>query len=754
MYTVFACIRDAHDFRLVLLAAVICVLASITALRFQRRIEPDDERTRPWLLALTGAIAGAGVWATHFVAMLAYEAGLVIQYDILLTVASLLVAVLGMTGGFALASAGSHWGWKLAGGAGVGLSIVAMHFIGISAMRSSFEIVFHWGFVAASVILSITGATLALVTLQRSEGVWAWIVPSLALVGGIVGLHFTAMAAITLVPNAEAPAVLELVDRADLAIMVGGIAILIILGAAIMAMMETRLRHAAMRGLEVAFQGVPTGLAMFDPSGRLAIWNEAYARMMAPLGIRPAVGMTRRGLVLQAANHLDFRPESEDLNQWAVKVDTERRSDAPQEWRLPQGNWLRAETSRLANGGTISVVTDITAEKSVALTMQDARDRAEAANRAKSDFLANMSHEIRTPLNGILGMAQVMAGDDLSPAQTSRLGVIRESGATLLAILNDVLDLAKVQSGKMDLHVADEDIGALARGVAASFEGAASVRDIGFTLEVEPEAAGLWRIDALRVRQVLANLVGNAIKFTHEGGVTLTVERGSNGLRFKVSDTGIGIEADRMDALFEKFVQADGSTTRRYGGTGLGLSISQELVALMDGEISVESTPGQGSCFTVEVPAEWTGEAASPAQPQAIDATAGPRNVRILAAEDNPTNQLVLRSILNALGCEADIVSDGRQAVEAAANGDYDLILMDIQMPEMNGLDAATAIRAGETASQSARVPIVALTANVMTHQVDRYLAIGMDDCVAKPIQIEDLYRAMNAALADTAIAA
>lgn len=754
MFTVLACIRDDHDLRLVVLAAIICVLACVTALRFQRRVEVEEGRSRLWLLALTGTIAGAGVWSTHFVAMLAYEASLVIQYDFLITIASLVVAVAGMVGGFALAATGSHTAWKVAGGAAVGLSIVALHFIGISAMRSSFFITWDWAFVAASVGLSVAGGATALVILDRSSGVWGWILPPLALVVGIVGLHFTAMAAITLTPDVTAPTMSELVDRSGLAIMVGGTALLIILGSALMAMMETRLRHAAMKDLEIAFQGVPTGLAMFDPAGRLAIWNAAYEQMMAPYGIRPAVGMTRRGMILHAAHRGDIKPDTEDLDQWAIDQEMARRSSQAQEWPTPSGGWIRAETSQLANGGTISVVTDISAEKAVAIAMQDARDRAEAANRAKSDFLANMSHEIRTPLNGILGMAQVMAGDTLSAPQAKRLKVIRESGGTLLEILNDILDLAKVQAGKMELERTEVDVNALLRGLGAAFEGAAAERDIELAVETSEDLAGMWSLDALRTRQVLANLVGNAIKFTHEGSVTLTAARHASGVRFTVVDTGIGIHADRMDALFEKFVQADGSTTRRYGGTGLGLAICQELVTLMQGDISVVSTPGEGSCFTVDLPSLQTASTAPMAAPVTPGVAPEARNVRILAAEDNPTNQLVLRSILNSLGCDADIVSNGLEAVEASGTGDYDLILMDIQMPEMNGLDAASAIRAREAAGLTNRVPILALTANVMSHQVESYLALGMDDCVAKPIQIEDLYRAMNSALGPQAQAA
>ncbi|HRD29569.1 MAG TPA: ATP-binding protein, partial [Caulobacter sp.] len=233
-----------------------------------------------------------------------------------------------------------------------------------------------------------------------------------------------------------------------------------------------------------------------------------------------------------------------------------------------------------------------------------ARDRAEAANVAKSQFLANISHEIRTPMNGVLGMAQIMDRGDLAPTQRQHLAVIRESGATLLTLLNDVLDLAKIEAGKLEIEREEADIGAAVTAVCGTFAGLAGEKGLAFDLAIDPEADGVWRIDAMRIKQVLGNLIANAVKFTSEGRVSVQVRATADGLAFAVSDTGAGIAPERVADLFAKFNQLDASTTRQFGGTGLGLAICRELVELMGGEMAVESEPGRGSCFSFRLPAE------------------------------------------------------------------------------------------------------------------------------------------------------
>jgi signal transduction histidine kinase/ActR/RegA family two-component response regulator len=381
-----------------------------------------------------------------------------------------------------------------------------------------------------------------------------------------------------------------------------------------------------------------------------------------------------------------------------------------------------------------------------------ALDRAEAGQRAKSEFIANMSHEIRTPLNGVLGMAQAMAAHELCPEQRARLEIVRDSGATLLAVLNDVLDFAKIEAGKLELEAAPFHPVDLAQRVCDTFAEVAAAKDLGLHLAVEGDASRLRMGDAMRIRQVLSNLVSNAIKFTAAGSVTLTVHAERDHLRYSVADTGIGLAPEQIPLLFDKFSQADASTTRRFGGTGLGLSICQGMADLMGGTIGVTSRLGHGATFTFRLPAPEAAPEHSPAVEPRTAPVDEAHGLRILAAEDNPTNQLVLRALIDPLGADLTVVGNGREAVEAYRSQSFDVILLDIQMPEMNGLDAARAIREVEHLSGEPRTPIVALTANVMNHQVEAYLAAGMDGHVAKPIDAAALYDALETALVATAL--
>ena len=375
-----------------------------------------------------------------------------------------------------------------------------------------------------------------------------------------------------------------------------------------------------------------------------------------------------------------------------------------------------------------------------------ARDAAQSASRAKSEFLANMSHEIRTPLNGVLGMAQVMARHPLAPDQAERLDVIRAGGESLLSVLNSVLDISKIESGRLDLEQRPFDLADAVHAACDAFAAQARQKDLSFEIDIAPAALGAWIGDVVRVRQVLANLVANAVKFTARGEVAVCVEATAQGLAFRVSDSGIGVPPEHLPRLFEKFSQADSSTTRRFGGTGLGLAISRELVELMGGTLTATSALGEGSTFSFELPLERSAQGADPAPAAARDtAPRGP--LTILAAEDNPTNRLILSALLEPLEVDLTLAENGVEAVAACDRQRFDVILMDAQMPEMNGLEAAQAIRMLEARRGLPRTPIIALTANVMSHQIETYLAAGMDGCVAKPIDSVKLLQAIDEAL-------
>ena len=370
---------------------------------------------------------------------------------------------------------------------------------------------------------------------------------------------------------------------------------------------------------------------------------------------------------------------------------------------------------------------------------------AQAANEAKTRFLATMSHEIRTPLNGVLGMAQVLATDaGLSPEQRGRVGVIRESGEALLAILNDILDLTKIEAGKLELEETSFDLGRVLASVHATFASIAEEKDLALTVDVG-DAAGTYHGDPTRLRQIISNLISNALKFTAEGEVRVSAQTTAGGLAIAVSDTGIGIRLDAIDKVFGSFTQADSSVTRLHGGTGLGLAICRELAGLMGGDLTVESEFGHGATFRLEAPLPRVAEpptAAEVDEPPPTPQDAGA--LRVLVAEDNATNQLVLQALLAQFEVEPVIVGDGQQAIEAWRGQDWDVILMDVQMPVLDGVSAARAIRAEEAATGRARTPIVALTANAMTQQVASYLEAGMDGYVPKPIDIRALLSALE----------
>ncbi|ENZ80952.1 MULTISPECIES: ATP-binding protein [Caulobacter] len=385
-----------------------------------------------------------------------------------------------------------------------------------------------------------------------------------------------------------------------------------------------------------------------------------------------------------------------------------------------------------------------------------AEKRAQAANQAKSDFLATISHEIRTPLNSILGFAALVAEDpSLSPENRRRLDLVDSAGRSLTQIVGDLLDFAKVEAGRLELDPTPCSPAALLRDSVAIIAPEAIAKGLTLNTEIETvgegDADALHALDDTRLRQVLLNLLANALKFTAQGSVTarLTLGPGAEDLGFEVIDTGIGIAPEVQARLFQRFSQGDSSIRRGYGGTGLGLAISKALVSRMGGEIGVESQLGQGARFWVRLTAQRCDAAcvaANGCAPAPREAVATPdRAARVLLVDDHPMNRELGKALLTLVGCEVDTAEDGAEAVEAVRAGDFDLVLMDVHMPVMDGLAAARAIRA--LSGRPANVPIIALSADVLPEQVARCRAAGMDDHVAKPIRREALIAAVARAL-------
>ncbi len=512
---------------------------------------------------------------------------------------------------------------------------------------------------------------------------------------------------------------------------------------------------AAANLAEDLLEGCANGLLILHADLTVAATSETYRNASAAPASLLELGADLRGYI----RHMIGAGELAPLVGARVLAQFTGCDPFTFERHAPGGRVLREEARPRRGGGWVVTCEDITVSdrrtrelEHLAAELREAKSRAEAANLTKSTFLATMSHEIRTPLNGVLGMAQAIASDTLSDAQRERLDIIRQSGEALLAILNDVLDISKIEAGKLELEDVEFELSDLMLGAHSAFTAIANKRGLSFALNIEDGAQGWYRGDPTRVRQIVYNLISNALKFTSVGEVRVNARFEDGQLILVVRDTGPGIPEAQREHLFQKFVQADASTTRKFGGTGLGLSICRELALLMGGDIAVHSQMNQGATFTVSLPLpRLDAERADPAvRPDAcLDA---PDSLRVLAAEDNPVNQLVLKTLLLQVGIPVTLVDNGAEAVKAWETGVWDLILMDVQMPEMDGPTAAATIRQREAMLGRKRTPILALTANVMTHQVGEYLGAGMDGHVAKPIQLRALLEAMSTVLDDTQV--
>ncbi|MBY9067244.1 response regulator [Hyphomonas sp. WL0036] len=390
----------------------------------------------------------------------------------------------------------------------------------------------------------------------------------------------------------------------------------------------------------------------------------------------------------------------------------------------------------------ITYIRDVREERRKAHELRDALHRAEQATRLKSEFLANMSHEIRTPLNGVLGMAQVLAHGQLSDVQAEQVGVILDSGNTLMILLNDILDLSKIEAGRMDLSPVPGDLRHKLSGLFKLHEATAREKGIGIRLFVDPSVPSRLIFDPVRVRQCVGNLVSNAIKFTSEGEVMIVVtseprENGEYGVTIHVSDTGVGISADKVERVFESFAQEDGSTTRKFGGTGLGLSITRKLARIMGGDVTAVSEAGRGSIFTLrfiaQTSASGSGDTTNMVHLPVRTPRTGLTGCRALVVDDNGINRRVARSFLEYYGIIIREACDGNEALEIMGRETFDIVLMDIHMPGLDGAEAFKRLR--NSGSLNRLVPVVALTADSMHGDREKYLSKGFDGYVSKPIE-------------------
>ncbi len=433
----------------------------------------------------------------------------------------------------------------------------------------------------------------------------------------------------------------------------------------------------------------------------------------------------------------------------------------------PEGEERIIETRFAAVAGgegrapfSLAICQDITQQKRDAAALRQALEAAEASNRAKGQFLANMSHEIRTPMNGVVGVADALGATPLTPPQREMVSIIQSSAKALNRLLSDVLDLARVEAGRLDINREPFRLEALVRDAAALFEPSAQAKALDFILTICDSAVGAVEGDPVRIQQILFNLLSNAVKFTAEGSVRLDVARrsddsGDSEVWFEVRDTGVGFDSSKAQAVFDRFQQADGSITRRYGGSGLGLTISRELAELMGGSLTAESEQGAGALFRLRLPLPvCVDPVVAPAdggQRAQIRENQSGENLRVLVADDHPTNLKVIEMILGAAGWQLVQVENGALAVDAFKTQAFDVVLMDLQMPVMDGLSAIAAIRAWELAQGRSPAPILALSANALPEHVEATRAAGADAHLAKPLTASVLFDALDRLLLQTA---
>jgi len=494
---------------------------------------------------------------------------------------------------------------------------------------------------------------------------------------------------------------------------------------------------AAKDRLLSAIDAIDGGFVYYDYQDKLIICNDQYRERYPISGRSFREGATFEELLREGVTAGEFEHAKGREEEWIhERMELHRSGDANIEQKLSTGRWLKISERRTRDGGIVGFRFDIT-------ELKEAQERAEAASESKSEFLANMSHEIRTPMTGVLGMLDALVETDLKIDQIKIVNTARDSSLALLGILNDVLDQSKIEAGKLEIDNIDYDLNVVLEQTHSTLMTRAREKDLWFSVEVADDVPTSLHGDPNRLRQILINLVGNAIKFTIDGGITLRINRGRKGfLRYEVEDTGIAISPELQASLFERFRQQDSSTSRTYGGTGLGLSISKNLVELMHGEMGIKSRKEKGTCFWFQLPDTEAQQSVdtAPKTEKVIARSAEP--LRVLVAEDNDINQMIIERIFSSLGHTAFITENGAEAVEAVSEHRFDLIVLDIRMPVMDGMDALRNIK--ELATEAANTPCIALTADVTTEHVQKYLNLGFDAVVPKPIDQIELAEAID----------
>ncbi|MCG8519133.1 MAG: ATP-binding protein [Pseudomonadales bacterium] len=754
-----------YDGWLVTLSLLIAVSSAYMALTLAAAAKRSTSRGMERLHLLTGAGSlGAGIWSMHFIGMLAFELCTPVSYTPGLT---LLSAVPGVLASWVtltmLARHSFSWQRLLAGGLAVGLGIGTMHYLGMAAMTLGPALRYDPWLFALSIVVAAGLATLALWISFGLRQHLALRGNTIRLIAGVVmglaiaGMHYTAMEAARFVGEADPDHIAGSNRHYTLAVTIGAVTVLLSM---LIAGLNALVRYRALlkrseesaSELRAMFDTAVDGIIKISDRGIILSFNHSAERI---LGYREVEVLGKNVSMLMPSPH---REAHDGYLKQYLRTGEARIIGSGREVfaRHKDGHEvpirLAIGESRLGGISTfVGFLTDITERYRMETDLRRAKEQAEQAAEARSAFLANMSHEIRTPMNAIIGFTDLLQETPLDINQAKNLKVVRNSARSLLALLNDILDTAKFESGSTELEIRDFSLRQTCEQLIATQKLAADKKGIDLVLDYRSGLAEVFRGDALRVQQVVLNLVSNAVKFTEQGKVTVTAAPGTNGkgVILTVADTGIGIPPDRLDTIFEPFSQADSSMTRRFGGTGLGTTIARQLVELMDGELHVSSKVGVGSCFTVELPLP-PGQCSERSldSPEAEPGAVTLPPLRILAADDVAQNLALLEALFEPQGHTVVTVANGADAVAQAQSGTFDLALLDVQMPVMDGHQACRRIRDWERRGGHPHLPILALTAGVL--EQDRQLAreAGMDGFASKPLERAALTREIARVLA------
>jgi two-component system, sensor histidine kinase and response regulator len=894
-----AALAGSYDVPLVALSVVMAICAAYAALDLAGRVTAAHGYARHAWLGGGASAMGLGIWAMHYIGMLAFHLPIPVQYDWPGVLMSLMAAVFASAVALYVVSRPQMGSWTaVAGSVFMGAGIAAMHYIGMEAMRLEAMCQYDLWLVTLSIVLAIVISFVALwlvfnVREDTKNNTWRKLGSASVMGAAIPVMHYTGMAAATFTRTSQAPDLSHAIDISALGIASITMVTLVVLGIAILGSLfdrrfsaQTLELKAAEQRYRLLFERSLAGVLRTGLNGQVLDCNGACAHIFGFSSREEMMGTQMGERYTKPGDRQEFLAKLMATGSMTNYEHCMRRKDGSPVWLL--ASTTVAGQKYGAPATTESTLIDITERKKAEEELQHAKDVAVAASRSKSEFLANMSHEIRTPMNGIIGMTELALETNLSEEQREYLSMVKTSADALLSVINDILDFSKIEAGKMDLDLSVFSVRELLEETIKAFGVTAGEKRLELVSDIRSDIPPLVQGDSTKLRQVVVNLLGNAIKFTDHGEVVLQVdvdkrEEQTVELHFIVRDSGIGVPKEKQQLIFEAFAQADGSSRRKYGGTGLGLTISSRLVAMMGGRIWLESEPGQGSTFhftarfelpqavpqkpdvdgqlslagipvlvvddnptnrrileqtllqwgmnPVSVASGWAALAAlrraketgNPTPLVLLDAqmpqldgfataakikqdpalltatimmlTSGgqrgdadrcrqvgisaylskpvrqrelreailrvlglrqrgeatklvtryslekpPERLRILLAEDNAINREVASRILSKRGHFVEVVPDGKMALKALDIQDFDVVLMDIQMPEMDGFEATAEIRRKEGAS-GRHIPIVAMTAHAMKGDRERCLAAGMDGYISKPIQAEELLK-------------